>query len=79
MVLRVRHWITPCVEHPASPIFSVTKIVAPNGDLGNVDLPMTPGYVIPNCDRLFTNSIGVVGTLCENGYLVPAADAPEAK
>jgi hypothetical protein len=46
------------------------------GNSGSVDVPFTPGYVVPNGYQIYADETGMSGTAFANGYLVPSADAP---
>ena len=55
----------------------ITSAEAPGGNVGNVVMPISPGYVIPAGYSLSAYSYqGAIAGIYVNGYLVPAADAP---
>jgi hypothetical protein len=54
----------------------VTDVVPPNGNIGNVSVPLTPSYVIPSGDTINALGSGMNARIFVTGYLVPSADAP---
>lgn len=50
--------------------------VAPAGLVGNVTIPLPPGYVIPSGYTISAFAQGMEATVWVTGYLVPSADAP---
>jgi hypothetical protein len=51
-------------------------IIAPGGNAGTVDLPFTPGNVVPNGWQVYGEVSSAAANLVVNGYLVPSSDAP---
>jgi len=49
---------------------------APGGQVGNVAIPLVPGYVVPGGYRIDAQGLGLAGYFNVTGYLVPSADAP---
>ena len=53
----------------------ITSGDAPNTTMGNVPIPLVPGYVIPSGYKLDVSTSGMDATVYVTGYLVPSADA----
>ena len=49
---------------------------APDGTVGNVAIPLVPGYVVPSGYSIGVYTIGMGATVWITGYLVRSADAP---
>ncbi len=49
---------------------------APDGSVGNVAIPLVPGYVVPGGYSIGVFTVGMGATVRITGYLVRAADAP---
>jgi hypothetical protein len=49
---------------------------APGGTVGNVAIPLVPGYVVPSGYAIDVYTQGLSADIWINGYLVPSADAP---
>ena len=47
-----------------------------DGNVGSQSYPITPGYVVPSHDTIFSSAPGLGGNIWVYGYLVPSADAP---
>jgi len=56
----------------------VTTGEAPGGTVGNVNIPIAPGYVIPSGYNVDLLAIGIDAVCYVSGYLVPSADAPRS-
>jgi xanthosine utilization system XapX-like protein len=57
----------------------IADALAPGGNTGNVDLPMQPGFVVPNGDQVYAYAFGSVFAESQAyGYLIPTTDAPSA-
>jgi hypothetical protein len=49
---------------------------APGGQVGDVAIPLVPGFVVPSGYRIDVTGVGIGGYFNVTGYLVPSADAP---
>jgi hypothetical protein len=56
--------------------YFMTSGVAPGGTVGNVVIPIVPGYVVPSGYYIDVYSQGLDAEVYITGYLVPSADAP---
>jgi hypothetical protein len=54
----------------------ITNGVAPGGTVGNVAVPIVPGYVVPSGYALDADATGFTGVVWVTGYLVPSSDSP---
>ena len=55
---------------------NITTGEAPAGGIGNVTIPVQPGFVVPAGTDLMVTTAGVDAWFYVSGYLVPSADAP---
>jgi hypothetical protein len=62
---------TTCADGPL-----ITIGAAPDGTVGNVAIPLVPGYVVPSGYSIDTATAGMSAVISVTGYLVPSADAP---
>jgi hypothetical protein len=56
--------------------YQITSADPPDGDPGNVAIPLTPGYVVPSGYQIDMGTGGLDAYVEVTGYLVPSADAP---
>jgi hypothetical protein len=54
----------------------ITSGEAPGGTVGNVTVPIVPGYVIPSGDVFDVLNYGMSAYIYVSGYLVPSSEAP---
>lgn len=55
---------------------TITSADAPAGGVGNVSIPITPGYVVPSGYELDASADSMQTYVYVTGYLVASADAP---
>jgi hypothetical protein len=60
------------------PVFPTAIVTgeAPAGGVGNVTVPLQPGFVVPSGTDLMATGGGMDAWIYVTGYLVPSADAP---
>jgi hypothetical protein len=68
---------SPCVVSKSHPGF-IGDAIAPGGNTGNVDLPESPGFVVPKGYQVYAEGLGATAWVTANGYLIPSSDAPSA-
>ncbi len=49
---------------------------SPDGTVGNVSVPLTPGFVVPSGYYIVIAANGMNAHVWVTGYLVPSSDAP---
>jgi hypothetical protein len=59
-----------------NPPFYMTTGDAPAGGVGDVTIPVQPGFVVTSGTVVSATATGMDATFFVNGYLVPSADAP---
>jgi hypothetical protein len=54
----------------------IVNASAPDGNVGNVTIPLDPGFIVPSGYTIDAGGVGIQASIFVTGYLVPADEAP---